>query len=483
MTDDIKKQKIDDPNRGPVGVDKPTSVSPTKTLGDIGVAIYSGYIQSNEKDSTLTGQNRYITYSENLVNISIVGAGVRFFLNMVARAVWSALPSDEKDPEAVELAEKFQDIIFKMNTPWSRVVRRGAMFKFYGFNIQEWTAKKLNDGTIGYLDVEPRSNATIERWDTNDRGDVVGVVQRSPQNQKEIYLPRDKVVYLVDDSLSDSPEGLGIFRHIASIAKRLLRYEQLEGFGFESDLRGVPVGRAPLVRLAQMKARGEISEQDYDTIVSPLRSFVSNHIKSPSLGILLDSGPYTSQDSAQRPSSAKTWDVELLKGSPGTQQEMNVAINRLNHEIARLIGTQHLLLGADGKGTQALSRDISGNFFLIIESALRELSETYEKDLVDPIWEMNGWPEDKKPSLRTSTVQIPDVEQISNVLRNMASAGAVLAPDDPAINEVRELLGLSRVDMTKLMEDLGLNNVPPENLVRTTDNPEEDEVPSKQEEE
>jgi len=477
MTDDIKKQKIKDPTRGPLGVDKPTRVSPTDTLGDIGVAIYSGFIQSNEKDSTLTGQNRYITYSENLVNISIVGAGVRFFLNMVARAVWSAVPSDEKDIEAVDLAEKFEKIIFNMNTPWSRVVRRAAMFKFYGFNIQEWTAKKQDDGIIGYLDVEPRSNATIERWDTNDRGDVVGVVQRSPQNQKEIYLPREKVVYMVDDSLSDSPEGLGIFRHIAALAKRLLRYEQLEGFGFESDLRGTPVGKAPLVRLAQMKQRGEISAEDFEKIVSPLRSFVSNHIKTPNLGILLDSSPYTSQDSSQRPSSQESWSVELLKGSPGTQQDMNIAINRINHEIARLIGTQHLLLGADGKGTQALSRDISGNFFLIIESALRELSETFEKDLVNPIWEMNSWPEDKKPSLRTSTVQIPDVEQISNVLRNMSQAGAVLAPDDPAINEVRELLGLSRVDMTKLMEDMGLNNVPLGNIVRTQD----EEVPKSRE--
>ncbi len=470
MNDKVEKQDtFNDPSRSPIDVDKPKKVSPEVTLGDIGVAIYSGYIQSNEKDASLTGQNRYITYSENLVNISIVGAGVRFFLNMIARSVWTVVPSDDKNAKAVELADYFKEVINDMDTPWSRVVRRGAMFKFYGFNIQEWTAKKRKDGKIGFLDVEPRSNATIERWDVDKRGDVLGVIQRSPQNQDEVYLPRDKVVYLVDDSLSDSPEGLGIFRHIASIAKRLTRYEQLEGFGFESDLRGMPVGRAPLVALAEKKKQGIISEADYNAIINPLRAFVSNHIKSPSLGILLDSGPYASQDTAQRPSSVKTWDVELLKGSPTSQQEMNIAINRLNHEIARLIGTQHLLLGADGKGTQALSRDISGNFFLIIESALGELAETYQKDLINPIWELNGFPEELKPTLKTSTVQIPDVEQITNALRNMASAGAVLAPDDPAINEVRELLGLTRVDMTKLMEDMGLNNVDPSKFVRTDD--------------
>jgi len=440
---------------GNVGVDKPSSTNVTDTLGSLGVALYGGYIYSNERDPTLADSvSRNTLYSANLVNISIVGAGVRFFLNMIANATWTVTPSDDESLEAEEYAEILDDILNNMNTPWKRVVRRAAMYKFYGFSVQEWTAAKRDDGVIGLLDVEPRSNATIERWDLNLRGDIMGVIQRNPQDQADIYLPREKIVYLVDDALSDSPEGLGIFRHIVSPARRLQRYEQLEGYGYESDLRGIPIARAPLVKLAAMKQNGEISEADFKQIVDPIRSFVSNHIKNPSLGLVLDSSSYTSQDSAQRPSNVAAWDVELLKGASDSQDDMNVAINRVNHEIARLIGVEHLLLGADGSGTQALSRDKSDNFFLIIDSALSELAEGFNRDLINAIWEMNAWPDDMKPHLTPSMSQFQDPEAIAATLSDLASAGAPVSLDDKVIDDLYELMGLSKRDLKKVKADM-----------------------------
>ena len=94
-------------------------------------------------------------------------------------------------------------------------------------------------------------------------------------------------MYLVDDSLNDSPEGLGLFRHLVDPNKRLKRYEQLEGYGFETDLRGIPVGRAPFSALAQMVTSGEITDEDRAKIEEPMREFIRSHIKNPALGILL----------------------------------------------------------------------------------------------------------------------------------------------------------------------------------------------------
>ena len=120
------------------------------------------------------------------------------------------------------------------------------MYRFYGFSIQEWTARRRDDGFLTFADIAPRSQRTIERWDVDEAGQVLGALQRSPQTQEEIYLPREKLLYIVDDTLNDSPEGLGLFRHLVAPSRRLKRYEQLEGFGFETDLRGIPIGRSPV---------------------------------------------------------------------------------------------------------------------------------------------------------------------------------------------------------------------------------------------
>ena len=50
------------------------------------------------------------------------------------------------------------------------------------------------------------------------------------------------------------------------------------------------------------------------------------------------------------------------------------------------------------------------------------------------------------PELSTEAVRFTDVEQIGATLRDMATAGAVLEPDDPIIGEVRDLMGVSRPD-------------------------------------
>ena len=264
------------------------STSPTSTAGVSGYEIFGGYINDNESSADLTGVRKYTTYTNMMSNISIIGAGVRYYLGLIGKAGWKVEPADESS-EAEELADKISEILFNvLATPWHRVVRRASMFRFWGFSIQEWTAKRLDDGTIGLLDVAPRPQRTIERWDTDPVGTVFGVVQRAPQNAQELYIPRSKVVYIVDDAINDSPEGLGMFRNLAEPARRVQRYEQLEGWGFESDLRGIPIGRAPFQELRRQEAAGEITADQRKTQEQGLTDFLKNHIKNPSLAIALE---------------------------------------------------------------------------------------------------------------------------------------------------------------------------------------------------
>jgi hypothetical protein len=122
---------------------------------------------------------------------------------------------------------------------------------------------------------------------------------------------------------------------------------------------------------------------------------------------------------------------------------MAMAIERLNREMARVLGVEHLLLGSDSAGSFALSKDKTQSFGLIVASTLQEIKETFQSDFLVPLFELNGWDFDLMPTFKVEQIQYRDIEQVTTALRDMATAGATLMPDDPAINEVRDLLGLS----------------------------------------
>lgn len=416
--------------------------SPMSPVGAPGTAIYGGYIVTNEKDRRLVGLEKYRTFSGILANTSIVAAGVRFFLNLVSRAGWKVMPADDSE-EARRIAELVEDIRQDMETPWHRIVRRAAMFRFYGFSIQEWTAKKREDGVVGMLDVEARPQRTIDRWDTDRTGRVLGCVQVDPQTMLDLYLPRGKLVYLVDDSLDDSPEGVGLFRHLVKKAATLDRFEILEAWGFERDLRGTPIGRGPLSELMKMVESGALTMAQMDELKAPIDTFIRNALKGKDTGLFLDSAVWRGSGEMQTPIAEKQWNIELLQGTTTSQPDMAKAIERLNREMARVLGVEQLLLGSDSTGSFALSRDKTQSFGLIVASTLQEIGEAFSRDFIGPLMDLNGWDRKLMPYFQVEQIQYRDIEQVTTALRDMATAGATLMPNDPAINEVRNILGLS----------------------------------------
>ena len=418
-------------------------VRPTETVGSSGTVVLSGYIQRNEKNAKVQGTERWKTFSDHLVNVDVVAASVRYYLNLGQSAKWTLEPADET-PAAIEVAEFVDEVLHDMRTPWTRVIRRGLMYRYWGFGIQEWTAKKREDGKIGFLDVEPRPAHTIERWDTDpDTGHILGAIQLKPATQKLAYLPRTKIAYVVDDSLSDSPEGLGIARQITETAIRLQRYQQLETVGFETDLQGIPKIRTPFAVLEALKKKGELSEAAMNAILAPLTEWAQDHIRSVKTAVVLDSATYRGTGESKTPSSTPLWDVELLTGTGSTSlQSMAGAIERLQREIARLFGTEGILLGGANVGSLALARDKSHQLAVVIDSALSELAQVYQRDLVETICSLNGIARELWPTLTPEEMQFRDVEQITAALTDLATAGAPMGPNDPAENVVRSLMGL-----------------------------------------
>ena len=434
----------------------PPTVPPMRVVGTSGTAVFNGWIQNRERNQALYGRRKYETYENILTNVSIVAAGTRSLLNLVSKPGWkftSAEVGHSRKTEAKELADFCEEVINDMDTPWHRIIRRQALYRFYGFAIQEWTAKRRDDGRIGLSDIESRPQFTIERWAVDDSGTLEGIVQRSPQTYQSIPMPRSKLMYSVDDTLTDSPEGMGILRHLVEPAARLNEYIALEQIGFQTDLRGIPVASLPLTELRGQVNEGRMSQSDMDKIVSPFRDFIHNHMRNRHTGLMLDSRTYPTIEG--NPSNVRQWQMDLLQGPSTGRPEIASAVQRLNEEMARIMGVEHMLLGSGGAGSLALSQDKTSAFALVVESTISDLRETVGKDIIDTIWRLNGFDMDLRPVVTTENIQVREVDQIMASLRDLATAGVPMMIEDPAVDEIYGLLGLQPPDRD---EDMGLGD-------------------------
>jgi hypothetical protein len=449
--------------------------APTQTIGttrtdyNVGTGEMAGTFDEPDRDLNLIGVDRFRTYDRIVRDVAIVGAGTRLFLNLISNAVWSCNPPEGLEGAQLEAAQKWADQLYDdlydMTTSFSAVARKTATFRLLGFTIQEWTAKNKPDGSVGFRDVEHRPQKTITRWNRDEGGTVESVVQRV-SGRRDVTLPRGKIVYAVDDTLTDSPEGMGLFRQMAKTADRLEVFLRLEEIGFTTDLRGIPVARAPLGELrdeviaagpAGSEARAA-AEARRSALLRPLRDFLEKHIRNEKTGMLFSSATYqtVSPDKSSTPSAVPKWALELLNGESQSFEAMAKAIERMNQELARLLGCEHLLLGSDGGGSLALAKSKVGTFYLTVTSTLLDLLEIYDRDLVAPWAELNGVPEELIPQMGVNEISDRDVEQLLEGLAKLAQAGAPVMPNDPAVGEIYDLWGLTRPPEREDEMDLAL---------------------------
>jgi hypothetical protein len=440
--------------RGALGARQPAR--PYSDQGTTGFAISGGIVVSPETNPSIAGANRWRVASDMLANVSIVAAGLRYFLNLVARPAWQVEPADES-AEAKAMAEFVEDLIHDTDASWARIVRRLAMYRFHGFNMGEWVAKKRDDGKIGIASIKIRPAHTIDKWDLDDSGVVVGVWQTSPQDGHEIYLPRQKLLYLVDDTLTDRPDGLGWWRHLVDPKNRLDTYLKLEGIGLQRDLTGVPVGRAPLHKINEEVEAGNITKEQAEAMLGGLKDFVRLETKNDKTGVILDSQTYLAKsETGETVSPVYEWGIELLKGEQSSIDALAAAVKRIEFQMAAIMGVASMLTGREGEGSRALSEDQSRNLYLTVNATLAEMAEGVDRDLIGPVWAMNGFDDKLRPTLKTEDASFKDVSQIADILAKMATAGAVLAPDDPAIDDSARSRGHLALEAHDVRRDCAL---------------------------
>lgn len=422
----------------------------TAPNGGDGIQAYGGFLQSDERNSALIAPTKWLTFS-NAHHTAIVATGLRYRCNLLAAVKWHA----EANPHGGKDAERAVDIVTQgllttqMSRPWQLCVRKASMFQANGFSLHEWTIKRRDDGMIVFADLAHRPAHTIDRWDKPSEQESWKAVAQQTRAGNTFVIPRDRLWYCWDDTLTDQPDGVGLLRHVIELVRRLGVLEGIEGLAYETDLRGMPVGRAPIEELRALAEAKHGASADAIKIkefirerTSNIRENLSSIIKSPEKlqWMLLDSSTYKNTDQSAV-TAVQKWAVELLRGDARGLAEIDKVIGRLQLEIARVFGIEFVMMGASSSGSRAMHADKTSMLAASLASANTEISTSATRDLARPLVALNGLdPDTCTPTLVPEPIEMRDVAAVTQALQYLSMAN--LSPDDPAIDVIRGWLDL-----------------------------------------
>lgn len=402
--------------------------------GITGVVSFSGTVSSGERHSDMTGPQKWLTYS-NSYNTPVVATGLRYFGNLLAGTEWHC----EENPAGGRGARRGRELVEEgllssaMLKPWPQIVRKASMYRPLGFSIHATAMRRRPDGMIVYSQIEHRPQHTIEKWNRKSEAEPFHeVVQRSRQSGAEFPIPLDECFYCVDDTLTDSPEGVGLLRHVIEHVRRLGTLEKMEGTALVRDMGGTPLGRAPISDIIAQLGTASASEVTTKVAeaVANLRAVMENRNKTPeeAMYLLLDSATYRNHDGT--PTGVAKWALEIVRSETANMAQTDVTIRRVELQIARVLGIEFALMGADGKGSYAQHEDKTSMFATNLQTTLNELGWFATMQLARRLVARNGLdPDTCTPRLVAEPISTEAVLTATQALANLSMAGATMPPD------------------------------------------------------
>lgn len=441
----------DDPRRNTQGraFSSAVKAAARKAPGVDGVVAYAGWIQSNERNSKLVGQQKWIEFA-NAYQHPVVAIAVLLRWALWLGVKWSLQENTSGSPAAKKGLEVCEQGLLKarLSKPWNKVVAKAANKQFFeGFSIHATGVGRRKDGTVVFTEIEHRPPHTIEQWwreSRGDRGPFVEVTQRTVSGQTA-DIPLDECLYLVNDAISDTPDGTGVLRLVLERLRRVSKYEGLEGREMFTNMGGMPIPRAPIEEI-RAATTGTDAQKDAAVVAmtQALRDVAGERVKSP------ETQPYMMLDSAtfkgSNPdaiSAIKKWDIEIVKGEVSGLVEIRKTITDETLQVARVLGIEFVMVGGgDTAGTFGMHESKVDMFVDTMNAQKLDIAGSAEQQLLRRLCVLNGLdPDEACPTLVASPIKRADVMKAVETIAKLNMAG--LPKNHPAKPQVFEAVELA----------------------------------------
>lgn len=405
-------------------------------LGISGTNTYDGQIRSDEFLRELRGRKAVEKFREMRDNDSTIGAAMYATEQMLRDVPYEVKPADDSEAAKKE-AEFVEQVLVDMEHSLDDHISEALSTLTYGFAIFEVVYKrregsgnlnpkkysKYSDGRIGIRKLAPRAQWTINRFDVDKKtGDVLGVVQDKSYVTASLnnYIPASKLVHYRTITNNADPSGRSILRNAYKSYTYLTKLQAIEAIAVERELHGVPIGRMPADYLSS----------DADDDKKALRAEferILRDLKNNEQGFaLLPSDVYVDQDG--KPTEQRLMDVELITSNGTRNVEIDPIVKRYQEDIAASVLTEFIMLGrGSAQGSYAMSKSKTDIFLRALESYINSIFDTINKQVIEPLWRLNGLNFDLMPTIVAGDVAPHDLKELGSYLRNLNGANINLS--------------------------------------------------------
>ena len=364
--------------------------------GQTGTEEYSGYYQV-EPNPIWRDDRRVELVEEMRRTDAAVKAAENAVKVPLLASDWS-IDTKAGDAKGEEIREFIENSLFNLeNRSWKDLLREMLTYLSFGYAVFEIILDVV-DGMVVLQDLSPRVQASIERWETEDGS--LGVTQQilNDSGLSRASIPAEKLLILTNDKEGDDLTGQSIFR--SAYRSYFMKTNLYKIQGIQAERWGVGL---PVIEMAEDLAFGEDEKDKAEEMARNIRANQKAYAVMPpgyKLNILTPSGNPIG-DSIEK------------------------AIDHHNRQIVLSILAQFLMLGGDGTGSLALSKDQSSFFLKVLDDKASYLAEQINKRVIKPLVDLNFGEQEYYPELTYSPLGDTDLEQMSKVVSELLNAGAI----------------------------------------------------------
>ena len=438
------------------------SLSKTESMKILGVAgqnVHNGNFRADEFLRDIKGRDAVKKFREMRDNDSTIGA-VMYAVEQMLRDVDIKVTAADDSEEAKAEKEFVEQVLSDMDHTLDDHIAEALSFLSYGFSWFEVVYKRRNgldqnpknrskysDGRMGIRKLACRSPWTIDKFDVDQKtGDILGIYQNTSYFGGSNYIPTRKSVYYRTTTINGDPSGRSILRNAYTAYTYLNNMQSIEAVGVERELAGIPVARVPAEYLSPDATEGQVAFRN--ELQSILRDVKFNEQGY----IILPSDTYPDKDGA--PTGERLVDVELMSSSGTRNIDIDPIIRRYQHDIARSVLSEFIMLGGGSNGSYALSKSKTDLFLRALESYITQLVDVLNKQLILPLWEINSLDVKLMPKLEAGDVAPHDLKELGAYLRNLNGANINLAEQPDIVSALLHNAELPELDLDKYQESL-----------------------------
>jgi hypothetical protein len=357
-------------------------------IGSSGLKQYNGIIQEDFLREW-RGTEAVKRANEMRLNSPIVAALLLAIEHAVLNVDISLSSEDEKDSRL----EVWSAFTANLHGGLREHLRESLTFLPFGFSLFEIVWGRVGSYLVP-VKLSPRGQDTVYRWLLSESGEIEGFVQQAEPLYRLVEIPSAKLLHYRFRPERNNPEGRSLLRTAWIAYYYAKNIMQIEGIGIERDLAGLPV-----VTLPENADAGEGSDSDS----SKAAQMVRNIRRDEQEGIVLPYG----------------WTLALLSTGGSRQFDTDKIINRYESRMLMSALAQFLMLGQEGVGSLALSRDQSDLFTMSVNATADIITDTLQAQLLPRLMRLNGYDSDGL-KLTHSPAGDVDVTALADLLQKVA---------------------------------------------------------------